>query len=217
MSIEKNLTEIINSIPENVTLVAVTKKRTVEEVQHVVDFGITDLGENRVQELLDKYYKIEGKVRWHLIGHLQRNKVKYIIDKVHLIHSVDSLRLVEEIEAQSKKINKTTDILIQVNISKEDSKFGIDEEEIFRFIDTASACKNVSIKGLMTMAPYTENVEETREIFKKLYVLYDKIKENTHLYNNVSMEYLSMGMTNDYSIAVQEGSNMVRIGTGIFK
>ncbi|MFZ7132034.1 MAG: YggS family pyridoxal phosphate-dependent enzyme [Eubacteriales bacterium] len=217
MIIEKNLTRIISTLPEQVHLVAVTKHRSIEEIQRVVNYGIQDLGENKVQELLNKYPKIKGDVRWHFIGHLQRNKVKVIIDKVHLIHSVDSIRLAEEVQLQSLKIQKKTSVLIQVNISKEESKYGIDETQINNFIAEVSRFKNIVVQGLMTMAPYTENIEETRHIFNELYKIYDKIKANQSQYSNVFMHILSMGMTNDYSVAVAEGSTMVRIGRGIFQ
>lgn len=217
MTIEKNLSNIISQLNNRAKLIAVTKYRSIDEIKQVVDYGIKDLGENRVQELLDKYDKIEDNVNWHLIGHLQRNKVKYIIDKVHLIHSVDSLRLASEIDTQSNKIGRCTNILIQCNVSKEESKYGVYPEDLEDFLISTRELKNIKIKGLMTMAPYTENIEETRYIFKKLKFIYDKIRHDSTNISNLSLEYLSMGMTNDYNIAIEEGSNMVRIGTGIFQ
>ncbi|MPW26019.1 YggS family pyridoxal phosphate-dependent enzyme [Alkalibaculum sp. M08DMB] len=216
MNIEKNLDQIIETIPSDVNLVAVTKNRTVEEIQRVVDYGIIDLGENRVQELIEKFDKVVGDVRWHLIGHLQTNKVKYIIDKVHLIHSVDSLKLAKEISSQSKKNNIFTKILIQINVSREESKYGIYLQDIESFLYAIDELENISVQGLMTMAPNIENIEEIRHIFRKLKELYDKIKDKQNLYKNVDMNFLSMGMTNDYSTALEEGSNIVRIGRGIF-
>jgi len=216
MSIENNLDKIISSKPNDITLVAVTKHRSVEEIQCVVDYGVVDLGENRVQELLDKFDQVVGEVRWHLIGHLQTNKVKYIIDKVHLIHSVDSLKLANEINIQAMKHKIVMKILIQVNVSKEESKFGINIEEIESFIDAIKDFEGLSVQGFMTMAPYTENIEETRHVFRKLHVFYDKIKNEQSMYTNVEINFLSMGMTNDYPIAIEEGSNLVRIGRGIF-
>lgn len=216
MNIEKNLDQIMKEIPQNVTLVAVTKHRSIEEIQRVVDYGIKDLGENRVQELLDKYDKIKGDIRWHLIGHLQTNKVKYIIDKVDLIHSVDSVKLAKEINTQAKKHGRIMRVLIQVNVSMEDSKFGIEVEEVESFLQQISHESNISVVGFMTMAPFTENIEETRHIFRKMHEIYDKIKDNQDAFKNVNIETLSMGMTNDYPIAIEEGSNLVRIGRGIF-
>ncbi|WP_303860051.1 YggS family pyridoxal phosphate-dependent enzyme [Alkalibaculum bacchi] len=216
MNIEKNLDRILKEIPQNVTLVAVTKHRSIEEIQRVVDYGIKDLGENRVQELLDKYDKIKGDIRWHLIGHLQTNKVKYIIDKVDLIHSVDSVKLAKEINTQAKKHELIMRILIQVNVSMEDSKFGIAVEEVESFLQKISHESNISVAGFMTMAPFTENIEETRHIFRKMREIYDKIKDNQDAFKNVNIETLSMGMTNDCPVAIEEGSNLVRIGRGIF-
>lgn len=216
MSIETNLEKIIASKPAGVTLVAVTKHRTVDEIQSVVDYGILDLGENRVQELLDKVDKVQGKVRWHLIGHLQTNKVKYIINKVDMIHSVDSLKLANEINLQARKNNKTMKILVQINVSKEESKFGIEIEEVDSFLESIQELESISVQGFMTMAPFTENIEETRHVFRNLREFCDKIKNNQSLYKNVEMNFLSMGMTNDYPVAIEEGSNLVRIGRGIF-
>ena len=216
MNIEKKLDQIMKEIPQNVTLVAVTKHRSIEEIQRVVDYGIKDLGENRVQELLDKYDKIKGDIRWHLIGHLQTNKVKYIIDKVDLIHSVDSVKLAKEINTQAKKHELIMRILIQVNVSMEDSKFGIAVEEVESFLQKISHESNISVAGFMTMAPFTENIEETRHIFRKMREIYDKIKDNQDAFKNVNIETLSMGMTNDCPVAIEEGSNLVRIGRGIF-
>lgn len=216
MSIEMNLQRIQKEIPEGVTMVAVTKNRDVDAIQRVVDYGILDLGENRVQELLDKYDKVKGQVRWHLIGHLQSNKVKYIIDKVELIHSVDSIKLLKEIDRQAKKHGISSKVLIQVNVSKEETKSGIEVEEIQSFFSEIGHYPNVLVQGLMTMAPFTENSEETRQIFRKLNEIYVKIKNKQAIYNNVEMKYMSMGMTNDYPIAIEEGSNLVRIGRGIF-
>ncbi len=216
MSIEKNLDQIIKDMPQDVTLVAVTKHRSLEEIQRVVDYGIKDLGENRVQELLNKYDEIKGEVRWHLIGHLQTNKVKYIIDKVDLIHSVDSIKLAKEISTQAEKHGRIMKILIQVNVSKEESKFGIDAEEVESFLHEISQESNISVVGFMTMAPFTENIEETRHIFRKTREIYDKIKDSQYKFNNVNIETLSMGMTNDHPVAIEEGSNLVRIGRGIF-
>ncbi|MFZ7122050.1 MAG: YggS family pyridoxal phosphate-dependent enzyme [Eubacteriaceae bacterium] len=217
MKIKTNLESIKKQIPPSVELVVVSKNRTLDEVQEVVDNGITNLGENRVQQLLSKYDNIKGDVNWHFIGHLQTNKVKYIIDKVCLIHSVDSLKLAQEIQRQSVKHDKITDILIQINVSKEKSKYGINIEEYEDFLESLKQMKNINVKGLMTIAPYTEKIEETRYIFSELKEIYDKIKINEIAYFNVEMKTLSMGMTNDYLIAIDEGSNMIRVGRGVFE
>ena len=199
---------------EDVLLVAVTKLHSVEEINEAIDCGITDIGENKVQEIMDKYDHVKP-VRWHLIGHLQTNKVKYIIDKVSLIHSVDSLRLAEEIDKRAKQHNLTMDILIQVNSAEEESKFGIRVDETEQMIkDILDHCENVRIRGLMCIAPFEEDPEDTRMYFaevKKLYDAYGKMK-----HPRLDFRYLSMGMSNDFQVAIEEGSNLVRVGTAIF-
>ena len=199
---------------EDVLLVAVTKLHSVEEINEAIDCGITDIGENKVQEIMDKYDHVKP-VRWHLIGHLQTNKVKYIIDKVSLIHSVDSLRLAEEIDKRAKQHNLTMDILIQVNSAEEESKFGIRVDETEQMIkDILDHCENVRIRGLMCIAPFEEDPEDTRMYFaevKKLYDTYGKMK-----HPRLDFRYLSMGMSNDFQVAIEEGSNLVRVGTAIF-
>lgn len=200
---------------EDIFLLPVTKTIDTERIQKVFDYGINSFGENKVQEILDKYDKFPNDaVNWHLIGHLQTNKVKYIIDKVKLIHSVDSEKLAQEINKKSEALNKVTDVLVEVNISAEDSKFGIKPENTEEFIKKISKLKNIRIKGLMTVAPYVENSEENRHYFRELRKLsVDIAKENI---DNVYMDTLSMGMTNDYEVAIEEGATIVRIGTGIF-
>lgn len=205
----------VNRDSKEVTLLAVTKTVDVDKVLEAIDYGITDVGENKPQELARKYEVIGNKVRWHLIGSLQTNKVKYIIDKVHMIHSLDRLGLCEEIQKRAKQINKNINCLIQVNISKEQSKHGLYEEDVVNFIkDVSNKYKNIHIRGLMTMAPFTEDEKEVRHVFKKLKNLSLEIDRLN--INNVSMDYISMGMSNDYYIAIEEGSNIVRIGTSIF-
>lgn len=225
MSIKENLDIIKQNIekaciksgrdPKDVLVLAVTKTIDPERINEAVSLGLNDLGENRVQELLEKYDKIKGDVRWHLIGHLQTNKVKYIIDKVCMIHSVESLSLAKEIEKQCAKKDRMMDILVEVNVSGEESKSGIKPEEAEAFIKEISALRHIRVKGLMTMAPFGAEDVELREIFSKLYKISVDISQKK--LDNISMECLSMGMTGDYEIAVEEKSTIVRIGTGLFK
>ena len=200
---------------EDVLLIGVTKTRTAEEINEAVDWGITDIGENKVQEIMDKYEHVHGDVNWHMIGHLQTNKVKYIIDKVSLIHSVDKIKLAEEIDKRAKEHGITADVLIEVNAAGEESKFGTDLEGAKQLIEEVRAkCKNVRIKGLMTIAPFVDDPELVRPYFRELKSLFDSysgIKDD-----HMDMEYLSMGMSGDYEVAIEEGANMVRVGTAIF-
>jgi len=196
-----------------VTLVGVSKTKPVELIKEAVECGITVLGENRVQEIMEKYEHIDG-VSWHLIGHLQKNKVKYIVDKVELIHSVDSVELAREIDKQAKKIGKIQEILIQVNISGEESKSGIEPCEAESVCRQIAEFENVRVKGFMTMAPRLAGEDELREIFGGLRLLMQKIKEKN--IENVELCELSMGMSGDYETAIMEGATIVRVGTGIF-
>lgn len=199
---------------EDIMLVAVSKTVEPEKIIKAIDEGITELGENRVQELTQKYDIINRDCNWHLIGHLQTNKVKYIVDKVKLIHSVDRYSLAAEINDRAKKIGKKVDILVQVNISGEQSKFGVSEKEATKLIRQIAELENLRVRGLMTIAPYTSNPETVRYVFAGLRKLsIDIEKENI---NNINMEYLSMGMSNDFEVAIEEGSNIVRIGTALF-
>ena len=198
---------------EDITLVAVTKTHEPDVINEAIDLGVTDIGDNKVQEIVRKYDAVKP-VRWHLIGHLQTNKVKYIIDKVAMIHSVDSIHLMDEIERQAEKHNLTMDILIQVNISGEESKFGISPDEIDTFLEHASCLKHVKIKGLMTILPKNDNPMNNRLHFVNINKLYLDISGKK--YDNVSMECLSMGMSGDFEQAIPEGANMVRIGSAIF-
>ena len=202
-----------NRKEEDITLIAVTKTYSPEVINEAIDCGVTDIGENKVQEIVEKYDKVK-KVRWHLIGHLQTNKVKYIIDKVYMIHSVDSTRLMDEIERQAKKHNVKMKILIQVNISGEESKFGIKPEEIDEMLLHAGTLNNVEVCGLMTILPKVDNCVSLRLQFVNIKRIYIDISQKK--YNNISMQYLSMGMSGDFELAVEEGSNMVRIGRAIF-
>lgn len=216
-NIEKNIEQsckIVNRNQDEIILIAVSKTKTVEMIKEVYDLGIRDFGENKVQELKEKYNLLPKDIKWHMIGHLQSNKVKDIIDKVYLVHSVDSIHLAEVIEKEASKKEIIINILIQVNIGKEESKFGFKIEEVISSIEAISKFPHIRIKGLMTVAPYIENSEDNREIFSKLRDLSIEIKEK-NIYN-VDMEILSMGMTNDYIVAIEEGSTMIRIGTGLF-
>ena len=199
---------------EEVTLIAVSKTKPVEMLQEIYDEGIRDFGENKVQELTEKYEVMPKDMKWHMIGHLQRNKVKYIVDKVYLIHSVDSLRLAEEISREAVKKQVEVNILIEVNVAQEESKFGTTTEETEKLVRDISFLPGVHIKGLMTIAPFVEDPEENRIYFRKLRQLAVDIGNKN--IDNVSMSILSMGMTGDYTVAVQEGATIVRVGTGIF-
>lgn len=199
---------------EDVTLIAVSKTKPVETLKEAYDMGVRVFGENKVQELLDKYEALPDDIHWHMIGHLQRNKVKYIIDKVDLIHSVDSVRLAETIDKEAKKHGLTANILIEVNVAKEDTKFGVLPEELDAVIEEISRFSNICVRGLMTIAPFVENAEENRAIFARLRKLSVDIASKN--IDNVNVGLLSMGMTNDYEIAVEEGATLIRVGTGIF-
>ncbi|CEQ31289.1 pyridoxal 5'-phosphate-dependent enzyme [[Clostridium] sordellii] len=207
--------ELSNRNKEEVTLIAVSKTVDIDAIKEAINSGATDFGENKPQELARKFETIGDDVNWHLIGSLQTNKVKYIIDKVYMIHSIDRLSLCDEIQKRAEKIGKTINCLIQVNISKEESKHGILEEDAIDFVKTiAKNYPNIRIKGLMTMAPNTDDKELVRSVFKGLKDLAIKIdKENIE---NISMDELSMGMSNDFEIAVEEGATFVRVGTSIF-
>lgn len=199
---------------EEVTLIAVSKTKPVSLIDEAIEYGIIEFGENKVQEIMDKYDSVKTPVHWHMIGHLQRNKVKYIVDKVCLIHSVDSYRLAEMIDQEAAKKGVICDILIEVNIAKEDTKYGVMEKEVLPLIEEISKLSNIRIKGLMTIAPFVEDSEKNRVHFRNLRNLYVDIK--TKNIDNVDMKILSMGMTNDYEVAIEEGATMVRVGTGIF-
>ena len=197
-----------------VQLIAVSKTKPVEMLQEIYDEGIRDFGENKVQELTAKYEVLPKDLNWHLIGHLQRNKVKYIIDKACLIHSVDSIRLAETISQEAVKKNVTASILVEVNVAEEESKFGVTSEETEKLVEEISKLPNIEVKGLMTIAPFVENSEENRLVFRNLRNLSVDIAAKK--FNNVTMNVLSMGMTGDYEVAIEEGATMVRVGTGIF-
>lgn len=197
-----------------VTLIAVSKTKPVEMLQEAYDAGARYFGENKVQEIQEKYEKLPENIKWHMIGHLQRNKIKYIVDKVAMIHSVDSLRLAEAIEAEAAKKNVKIPILIEVNVAQEDTKFGLKTTEVIPLLEQICDFSHIEVQGLMTIAPYVENPEDNREIFRQLKKLSVDIAGKN--INNINMSVLSMGMTGDYEVAVQEGATMVRVGTGIF-
>ncbi len=199
---------------DDITLIGVTKTVDVPRIKELLAQGVVNLGENRVQELLQKYDELSEKPVWHQIGQLQTNKVKYIIDKVSLIHSVDSEKLAEEIDKQAKRHNKVMDILVEINVANEASKAGISLSAASSFIEKISKLENIKVKGLMTVAPFVEKPEKNREEFIKMAKLFVDIQHKC--INNIYMQFLSMGMTNDYEIAIEEGANIVRIGTGIF-
>lgn len=199
---------------EEVTLIAVSKTKPVSDIYEVMETGIKDYGENKVQEMCDKRNVIRQPLNWHMIGHLQRNKVKYIVDKAALIHSVDSLRLAQQISQEAQKKGVESDILIEVNVAEEESKFGLSTEEVIQMVEEISKLPSVHIKGLMTVAPFTDNPEENRPYFRNLKQLAVDIAEKN--IDNVTMSVLSMGMTGDYEVAIEEGATMVRVGTGIF-
>lgn len=197
-----------------VKLIAVSKTKPVPMLEEAYANGCRDFGENKVQELVDKYEIMPKDIRWHMIGHLQRNKVKYIVDKVFLIHSVDSLRLAQEIEKEAAKKGVSVNVLVEVNVAGEESKFGATAQEAVSLVEQIAQLPHVRVKGLMTIAPYVEDSEENRRYFAKLKQIYvDIIHKNI---DNVFMEELSMGMTGDYEVAITEGATYIRVGTGIF-
>ncbi|MDE7340574.1 MAG: YggS family pyridoxal phosphate-dependent enzyme [Lachnospiraceae bacterium] len=199
---------------EDVALIAVSKTKPVSMLQEAYECGCRDFGENKVQELVEKWEQMPKDIRWHMIGHLQRNKVKYIVDKVYMIHSVDSLRLAEEISKEAGKKGVTVSILIEINVAEEETKFGTTCEEAVQLVEEIARLPHLVIKGLMTIAPYVENAEENKQYFEKLRQIYVDINHKN--IDNVYMAELSMGMTGDYETAIAEGATYVRVGTGIF-
>jgi pyridoxal phosphate enzyme (YggS family) len=199
---------------EDVTLIAVSKTKPVAAIREVMDCGVADFGENKVQEMCGKIEEIGGSLRWHLIGHLQRNKVKYIVDKAYLIHSVDSLRLAKEIQKEAEKCDVVCPVLIEINIGGEESKDGIPKEEAVSLIREIAGLSRVKVKGLMTIAPPVEEPEEARGYFKEMRKLFEDVKAEQ--IPGVEMGELSMGMTGDFEVAIEEGATMVRVGTAIF-
>ena len=199
---------------EDVLLLAVSKTKPVEVIREAVACGLTSLGENKVQEIMEKYEPMGDGVHWHLIGHLQTNKVKYIIDKVDMIHSVENLRLAEEINKRAAAKSLVMDVLVEVNMAEEESKFGIQPERVEEFLRQIAPLPHIRVRGLMTVAPFVENPEENRVYFRKMRELL--VDMNQKKIDNINMDVLSMGMTGDYEVAIEEGATIVRVGTGIF-
>lgn len=224
MSIAENIAEIRKNVEEArkkspnpeqpVTLVAVTKTRTPEQLNEVLDAGQNILGENRVQELMDKYDAVNPGAVWHIIGHLQSNKVKYIADKVVLVHSLESESLAKELNRRMQEIGHSMDCLVQVNIADEESKFGLAKEEVVPFLEMVSKMPGIHVKGLMNIAPFFEDTEQVRPIFREMYQLFCELKERQ--IPGIDMEILSMGMSHDYQVAIEEGANMIRVGRSMF-
>ncbi|MDO4766420.1 MAG: YggS family pyridoxal phosphate-dependent enzyme [Eubacteriales bacterium] len=223
MSIKHNYFEICGQITaamqkakrtEQVQLIAVSKTRSAEEINELFQLGQLDFGENKPQEIRDKIPLCSKQIRWHMIGHLQSNKLKYVVGKCHLIHSVNSIKLAEEINQYSQKLGVVTNILLQLNIAEDENKQGFTEEELDSALKTISEYSHIRIHGLMTIAPFVENPEENRWVFQKMRQIFVDIPSKN--YDNVSMNVLSMGMSNDYAVAIEEGATHVRIGTAIF-
>lgn len=207
--------ERVGRSPEDVTLIAVSKTKPLSDIEELLaDTNAVDFGENKVQELVDKYESVSRPVNWHMIGHLQTNKVKYIVDKVCMIHSVDSLNLAKTIEKEAEKHNVIVNILIEVNVAQEETKFGLACDEVFPLIMEIKNMPHIKVKGLMTIAPFVDDPEDNRVYFRKLRDLSLDIQSKS--IDNIDMSVLSMGMTNDYEVAVEEGATLVRVGTGIF-
>ncbi|MGV8146466.1 MAG: YggS family pyridoxal phosphate-dependent enzyme [Alkaliphilus sp.] len=225
MNLEKNVEKISEKIKKtlicskrdfsDIIFVAVTKTETIDTVEKLIDCGVSHIGESRVQELIRKYEVIGNKATWHMIGHLQKNKVKYIVDKVSFIHSLDSESLALEIENRASKINRAINCLVEVNISGEESKHGLAVAELEAFLLKVNKLSHINIVGLMTMAPYSDDAENSRGFFKELKALASEIEGKS--IDNISMKYLSMGMSNDFEVAIEEGANMIRIGRALFK
>ena len=224
MALKKNIENVLTRVkdaaivshrePSDIELVAVTKTVDVDVIDEAIDYGILHMGESRVQELLKKYEQIGNVVKWHLIGHLQRNKVKYIIDKVDIIHSLDSFKLAKEIDKRAENINRIIECLLQVNISEEKTKYGVSPKDVEHILRDITSLNNIKIVGLMTIAPHVGDREQIRQCFRTLKNIFDRMSEID--FPNVKMKYLSMGMSNDFEIAIQEGANLIRIGTSIF-
>ncbi|MPQ43987.1 YggS family pyridoxal phosphate-dependent enzyme [Clostridium tarantellae] len=213
MGIEENIKKILKDIPEEVKVIAVSKTKPIEDMNKVYDLGLRDFGENKVQEFLYKFENFKKDVKWHLIGHLQTNKVKYIVGKVELIQSLDSIKLLKEIEKVYSNHNVIANTLLQINIGREQQKYGVLEEDIKSILEYVEKCNFVKIKGIMVIIPKGTEAENSL-YFKKTHDIWSNLKFKK--YKNVTMEILSMGMSNDYHEAIKNGSNMIRVGTGIF-
>ena len=213
MSITENIQKIKKSLPEHITLVAVSKTKPNELLKEAYDTGQRIMGENKVQEMAKKWEYLPKDIEWHMIGHVQRNKVKDMVSFVSLIHGVDSFRLLKEINKQAEKVNKTVDCLLQIHIAEEDSKFGLDRKELYEIVDSEEfkSFKNITVRGLMGMATFTDDQNQVRREFRLLKSLFDTLQVTLP-----EIDILSMGMSGDYKIAIEEGSTMVRIGSSIF-
>lgn len=217
MSIKKNIEKIKQDLPDHCRLIVVSKTQPINRILEAYESGHRIFGENKVQELCSKFEELPKNIEWHLIGHLQTNKVKYVAQFIHLIHAVDSLKLLQEINKQAQKVNRTIKCLLQIYIAEEETKFGLSQPELSDLIQSNEIenLKNIQIIGLMGMATFTENTEQIRKEFKYLRTIFNSIAEQ-NLPENVRMQELSMGMSGDYKIAIEEGSTLVRIGTSIF-
>ncbi len=213
----ENLNKFYNELPSHVKLIAVSKTKPIEDIEAAYNIGQKRFGENKVQEMVDKYNKLPKDIEWHMIGHLQSNKVKYIAPFVSYIHSVDSPKILEIINKEAKKNNRIINCLLQIFIAKEETKFGFDEDEIMAFLesDLYNSFDNIKICGMMGVATYTENMEQVRNEFKNLFTLFTNIKSK-YFSNSEYYKELSMGMSGDYKIAIEEGSTMIRLGSSIF-
>ena len=217
MSISENLTSLTRDIPTGCTLIAVSKTQPIENIRDAYDWGQRVFGENRAQELASKYELLPKDIEWHMIGHLQTNKVKYIAPFVHLIHSVDSEKLLEEINRQGQKLNRIIPCLFQIHIAEEETKFGFSAPEVLELVSSGimKGLRYIQVKGLMGMATFTENEQQVQKEFRNLRLLFEKLR-SAPLPDAITMEELSMGMSGDYKIAIREGSTMIRVGTAIF-
>ena len=213
-AVERRRTNLGNVETEEVTLIAVTKNHDVDMMREAIDLGVNEIGENRIQEASEKFATLERQVKWHLIGHLQTNKVKSAVKIFNLIHSIDSEHLANAVDRAAKSISKCQEVLIQVNLAKEESKFGVELENLDKLIETINELENLKLRGLMMIASNYEDVEQCRPLFRQMYELFQNLK--TRKLNHADIKYLSMGMTHDYKIAIEEGANIVRVGTAIF-
>ena len=213
-ALERRRTSLGNAEVDEVTLVAVTKNHEVDMMREAIDLGVSEIGENRIQEASEKFAVLDRQVKWHLIGHLQTNKVKPAVKMFDLIHSIDSRHLAEAVNSAAKLIGKVQDVLIQVNLAKEDSKTGIELEDLDGLIETVDNFENLRLQGLMMIAPNYEDVGQCRPLFRQMYELFQRLRSSK--LNRADIKYLSMGMTHDYQIAIEEGANIVRVGTAIF-
>lgn len=213
MSIQENFKKIQEQIPEGVTLVAVSKTKPVEDIQTLYDLGQRDFGENKIQEMCEKYEVLPKDIRWHMIGHVQDNKIKYMADFVHLIHGIDKAKRLKEVQKQAQKASRIQQVLLQIHIAEEDTKFGMNLLEAREVLSSESikSYPNVKIVGLMGMATFTNDLEQVKKEFQQLNSLFVELQKDYP-----QLEHLSMGMSGDYDIAIQEGSNMVRVGSAIF-